>query len=105
MVLLYQTPGYPSGLFGREYYSTSIAAAAAVSSVAAAAAVVAAAAERAGPSFWWCLIHLPGCVIVVVAAVIVSQDVFDNHPSPGNTVLCAGEGGGREGATQKKIRG
>jgi hypothetical protein len=45
---------------------------------------------------------LPGSVIVVVAAVIVSQDVFDNHPSPGNTDLCAGEGGGREGATQKK---
>jgi hypothetical protein len=48
---------------------------------------------------------LPGSVIVVVAAVIVSPDVFDNHPSPGNTVLCAGEGGGREGATQKKNKG
>jgi len=82
VVLLYQTPGYPSVLFGWEYYSTSIAAVAAVSSVAVAVAAAATvvAAERVGPSFLWCLRHLPDSVIVVVVAVIVSQDVFDNHP-------------------------
>jgi len=105
-VLLYQNPGYPSGEYCREYYSSTIAGAAAVSSVAVVVAAAAVAVEMLGPRFWWCLIHLPGCVIVVAAAVIVSRDVFGNHPSPGNALLCGEEAeGGRgngEGATLKK---